>query len=59
MRILIVHNLLWAHYKASVFEALQQIVDQQPDVTLKVLQLARNERSRAGMETDQAAPVYR
>lgn len=59
MRILIVHNLLWAHYKASVFEALQQQVDQQPDLTMHVLQIARNERSRAGMEADAVeAPAY-
>jgi glycosyltransferase involved in cell wall biosynthesis len=59
MRILIVHNLLWAHYKASVFEALQQQVDQQPDLTMHVLQIARNERSRASMEADAAdAPAY-
>ncbi|MBD2755334.1 glycosyltransferase family 4 protein [Spirosoma validum] len=51
MRILIVHNILWAHYKASVFQALQQLVDQQTDVTVKVLQIARNERSRADLET--------
>ena len=60
MRILIVHNLLWAHYKASVFQALQRAVDQRPGTTLKVLQIARNERSRAGLETstDAATPVY-
>jgi glycosyltransferase involved in cell wall biosynthesis len=60
MRILIIHNLLWAHYKASVFQALQQVVDQQPGITLNVLQIARNERSRASLEvaTDTLAPVY-
>ena len=61
MRILIVHNFLWAHYKASVFQALQRAVDQRPDTTLKVLQIARNERSRAGLETtstNAAVPVY-
>ena len=60
MRILIVHNLLWAHYKASVFQALQQAVDQHPEATLKVLQIARNERSRAGLEASigASAPVY-
>ncbi len=60
MRILIVHNLLWAHYKASVFQALQRAADQRPDTTLKVLQIARNERSRAGLETstDAATPIY-
>ena len=60
MRILIIHNILWAHYKASVFQALQRAVDQRPDLTLKVLQIARNERSRAGLETstDPATPIY-
>lgn len=60
MRILIVHNILWAHYKASVFQALQQLVDRQAGVTVRVLQIARNEKSRAGLETtsDAAAPTY-
>ncbi len=51
MRILIVHNLLWAHYKSSVFQALQHIVDQQPGISMHVLQIARNERSRASLES--------
>lgn len=60
MRILIVHNMLWAHYKSSVFQALQQLVDQQDDLSVLVLQIARNERSRAGLETtiDEAQPTY-
>ncbi|AUD03952.1 glycosyltransferase [Spirosoma pollinicola] len=60
MRILIVHNLLWAHYKASVFQALQHLVDQQPDLSIRVLQIARNERSRASLETatDADTPTY-
>ena len=60
MRILIVHNLLWAHYKSSVFQALQRLVNQQPDTSVLVLQIARNERSRATLETstDPATPTY-
>ena len=60
MRILIVHNLLWAHYKSSVFQALQHLVSQQADTSLLVLQIARNERSRAGldMDTTQLVPTY-
>ena len=60
MRILIVHNILWAHYKSSVFQALQQLVDQQANIQLNVLQIARNERSRADLETtpDAGAPLY-
>ncbi len=60
MRILIVHNLLWAHYKSSVFQALQHLVDQQSDIEMKVLQIARNEQSRAALaaSADGTAPVY-
>ncbi|MVM41907.1 glycosyltransferase [Spirosoma sp. HMF3257] len=60
MRILIVHNLLWAHYKSSVFQALQHLVDQQADLSVQVLQIARNERSRAGLETSggETPPTY-
>jgi glycosyltransferase involved in cell wall biosynthesis len=60
MRILIVHNLLWAHYKSSVFQALQKLVDQQSDTVMKVLQIARNEQSRAALATDsdETAPIY-
>jgi glycosyltransferase involved in cell wall biosynthesis len=60
MRILIVHNLLWAHYKSAVFQALQQLVNQQKDSTVKVLQIARNERSRASLESTNTAtaPTY-
>jgi glycosyltransferase involved in cell wall biosynthesis len=60
MRILIVHNILWAHYKSTVFQALQRLVDTKADLTLKVLQIARNERSRAGLEhlADKHTPTY-
>lgn len=59
MRILLVHNILWAHYKAAVFQAIDRLVAQRPGTTFKVLQIGRNERSRAGWETDAAnAPTY-
>lgn len=60
MRILIVHNILWAHYKSAVFQSLQQVVDQRSDVSMLVLQIARNERSRAGLESepDVDVPTY-
>lgn len=60
MRILIVHNLLWAHYKSVVFQALQTLVDERQDVSLLVLQIARNERSRASLEISAAEnpPTY-
>ncbi|QDK79605.1 glycosyltransferase family 4 protein [Spirosoma sp. KCTC 42546] len=60
MRILIVHNLLWAHYKSSVFQALQQLVNQRNDISVQVIQIARNERSRARLEAnpEEAPPTY-
>ncbi|GAB3045781.1 glycosyltransferase family 4 protein [Spirosoma pulveris] len=60
MRILIVHNLLWAHYKSTVFQALQQLVNQQENTSVRVLQIARNERSRASLESlaDETTPTY-
>lgn len=59
MKILIVHNILWAHYKAVVFQELNRLVQQRPDVELLVIQIARNERSRAGLEQAAAdAPTY-
>ncbi|MEA5401609.1 glycosyltransferase [Arcicella sp. DC2W] len=46
MRVLIVHNQLWAHYKAIVFNELQLISNQEKSFELLVLQLARIEKSR-------------
>ncbi|MBB6004497.1 glycosyltransferase [Arcicella rosea] len=46
MKVLIVHNQLWAHYKAIIFNELQLISNQEKDFKLLVLQLARIEKSR-------------
>ncbi len=59
MRILLVHNILWAHYKAAVFQAIAQLVGQRSDVSFRVLQIGRNERLRGSWETnDPNAPTY-
>ncbi len=60
MRVLLVHNILWAHYKSVVFQHLQTLASQEADVVLRVIQIARNERSRAGLEADSLpdAPRY-
>lgn len=59
MKILIVHNLLWAHYKAKVFQEVDRLARTYPDVEVKVIQIARNEKSRKGLETnDPDTPVY-
>ncbi|MCY7359489.1 MAG: glycosyltransferase [Rudanella sp.] len=59
MRILLVHNILWAHYKAAVFQAIDQLVGQRSGVSFRVLQIGRNERLRGSWETnDPNAPTY-
>lgn len=59
MKVLIVHNILWAHYKAKVFQEVNRLAQQQPNVEVMVIQIARNERSRAGLEQpDPEAPIY-
>jgi glycosyltransferase involved in cell wall biosynthesis len=50
MRILIVHNQLWAHYKSKLFSEINAVVEQEySQATVKVLQIALYEASRAGM----------
>jgi glycosyltransferase involved in cell wall biosynthesis len=49
MRILIIHNQLWAHYKAIIFNELQKIVDTDNATELLVLQLAMVEKSRTAL----------
>ena len=49
MRILIVHNQLWAHYKAIIFNELQKIVSQNPADELLIVQLASVEKSRVNL----------
>lgn len=49
MKILIIHNQLWAHYKAIIFNELQKLVDTNTDSELLVLQLALVEKSRIAL----------
>ena len=49
MRILIVHNQLWAHYKAIIFNELQKIIRQNPADELFVVQIASVEKSRVNL----------
>jgi len=46
MKVLFVHNFLWAHYKSTVFAEVHRQAAQY-GVTAHVLQIARNERGRA------------
>ncbi|GAA4463446.1 hypothetical protein GCM10023189_41500 [Nibrella saemangeumensis] len=60
MKVLVVHNILWAHYKSLIFQELFKQTQSSPDISIKVVQIARNERSRASFEAaaDPNAPVY-
>jgi glycosyltransferase involved in cell wall biosynthesis len=49
MRILIVHNQLWAHYKAITFNELQKIITQNSIDELLVVQFASVEKSRRNL----------
>ncbi|MES2519789.1 MAG: glycosyltransferase family 4 protein [Bacteroidota bacterium] len=49
MKILIVHNQLWAHYKAIIFNELQQIISSKQDDKLIVVQIASIEKSRVNL----------
>lgn len=50
MKVLIVHNQLWAHYKAIVFNELQLIAEQTNGFELLVLQLSKIEKSRLNFD---------
>ena len=49
MKILIIHNILWAHYKSALFEQIEKAAGKEDEVL--VLQIAKNELSRKKMET--------
>lgn len=48
MRVLIVHNQLWAHYKSKLFSELHRLAPQY-DAEIHVVQIALSEKSRANM----------
>ena len=53
MRILIIHNQLWAHYKSRLFSEIHQALqEKEPQSELLVAQIALHEASRAGMKND-------
>lgn len=49
MKILIVHNQLWAHYKAIIFNELQKIMSHNKSDSLLVVQIAAVEKSRVNL----------
>jgi glycosyltransferase involved in cell wall biosynthesis len=49
MKILIVHNQLWAHYKAIIFNELQKLISKNQSDSLLVIQIASIEKSRVDL----------
>ncbi len=47
MKMLIIHQFFWAHYKAKIYTELQKVVDKHSEDELLVLQTALNEFTRA------------
>lgn len=47
MKMLIIHQFFWAHYKAKIYTELQKVIDKHPNDELLVLQTALNEFTRA------------
>jgi glycosyltransferase involved in cell wall biosynthesis len=60
MKILIVHQYLWTHYKAFIYSELQKIMDSDTNNSkLLVFQLAKNEKSRQGLgDVDESIHNY-
>jgi glycosyltransferase involved in cell wall biosynthesis len=59
LRILIVHQFMWAHYKAKIYSDLQTLVDQDPNIDLQVLQLSTTESTRTTLgKVDFSAHQY-
>ncbi|MCF0055703.1 glycosyltransferase family 4 protein [Dyadobacter sp. CY356] len=54
MRVLVIHNQLWAHYKSKLFsEIYQNISETSPDSSFLVVQIALYEASRSVMQDDE------
>ena len=49
MKILIVHNQLWAHYKAIIFNELQKIINKNLTDSFLVVQISSVEKSRVNL----------
>ncbi len=53
MRVLIVHNQLWAHYKSKLFEEIHHnLSERYPGAVLRVVQIGLYESSRQSMQSD-------
>ncbi|WP_234733905.1 glycosyltransferase family 4 protein [Tellurirhabdus bombi] len=57
MKILAIHNILWAHYKARIFNGIFANLSDR-NIDFYVLQMAYSERSRWGLKTDLSIHNY-
>ncbi|WP_026262312.1 glycosyltransferase family 4 protein [Spirosoma panaciterrae] len=57
MRILAIHNILWSHYKARIFNGIYESLHLQ-GVDFFVVQMAYSERSRLALKTDSSIHQY-
>jgi len=54
MRILVIHNQLWAHYKSKLFfEIHKNLQETEPESVFKVVHIALHEASRSVMQDDE------
>ena len=59
MRILLIHQFLWSHYKAGIFTELENIFKQNPSNDLYIIQTAKFEKSRLDFgEADSSIHTY-
>jgi glycosyltransferase involved in cell wall biosynthesis len=49
MKVLIIHNILWAHYKSALFQSISNNADANTEI--KVVHLAKNDITRKSMES--------
>jgi glycosyltransferase involved in cell wall biosynthesis len=49
MRVIIIHHILWAHYKNAFYEELLKQADTKPDLQINILQIAKSENGREQM----------
>ena len=59
MRVLVVHNQLWAHYKSKLFFEINKVFEEcYPDSSFKVVHIADYEESRKAMYNAKAEHPY-
>ncbi|GAB2773553.1 glycosyltransferase family 4 protein [Rhabdobacter roseus] len=60
MRVLLIHNQLWAHYKSKLFSEIHRALrEKYPDSQFQVAHIALYEASRKAMMKSQEEPIYK